>query len=221
MMEGNIMNVKQLILDNKIIAITRNVPVKHILDLAHVLDESGIKLLEITYDQSSPEGIQNALDAISLISEKMAEKFVVGAGTVMTSEQAVKAAQAGAKYIVSPNLNADVVRITKAMGLLSVPGAMTPTEIAQAWELGADFVKVFPAGTLGPAYFKSVRGPMPHIPLLATGGINPGNLVEYLKAGCAGVGAGGNLVSLELIKKGAFDEIKTTAQQYINILKAL
>lgn len=215
------MDIRQQIFDRKIVAIARNVPSKHILDLAKALYAGGIQLLEMTYDHSSQEGIQNALDSMGIISREMDGKLSVGAGTVMTQEQVAKAARAGARYIISPNMNERVIEMSKAMGLVSIPGAMTPTEIALAWETGADFVKVFPASSLGLAYFKAIRGPLPHIPLLATGGINAANLSDYLKAGCAGAGVGGNLVSMDLIKKGDFDAITKAAFEYTNVLEGM
>lgn len=212
------MNIADLIRKERIIAIARNIPKEYIMDLSAVLSASGVLLLEVTFDQSSEAGIDNALESMKALTSQTAKRFAVGAGTVMTTKQVEQAADAGARYVLSPGLDLNVVKRTKELGMISIPGAMTPSEISTAWDHGADFVKVFPASVLTPGFFKAVRGPLPHIPLLATGGITPDNLADYLKAGALGAGVGGNLVSLDLIKRGDLDKIRETARRYLEVI---
>lgn len=199
----------------KVIAIARNVPSAEIVDLAEAILQGGLSLMEVTFDHSRPDGIKNTLASIEMLNKALDGKMCVGAGTVLTPEQVKQAADAGAKYIISPDMREEVICQTKKLGLISIPGAMTPTEIRRAYDTGADLVKLFPASILGPAYIKSIRGPLPFIPLLATGGINPGNIGQYLAVGAAGAGVGGNLVSLDLVRKGDFEAITAVAKEYV------
>ena len=122
------------------------------------------------------------------------------------------AADAGAKYIISPDAKEPVIRLTREMGLVSMPGALTPTEVTNAWDWGADFVKLFPLGSLGVGYLKAIRAPLSHIPMLAVGGVNTENVLQYLEAGCVGAGIGGNLVNAQYINNGEFEKITETAR---------
>ena len=207
--------VMQRIMSDRIIAIVRGLGGEYMLGLAGALYDGGITMIEVTFDQKDPGKWRDTCDAISLISEKFAGRMLVGAGTVLTTEQLHMAAEAGAKYIISPDTNVEVIRETKKLGLVSLPGAMTPTECVTAYNAGADAVKVFPAGQLGPAYIKAIRAPLAHIPMLAVGGVNEKNAADFIKAGCIGLGIGGRLVNIELIKDGKFDEISALAREYI------
>jgi len=207
------------ILEGKIIAIVRGIPSDEVVGLADALVKGGISCIEVTFDQSSEEKAQDTLKAISNIHKALGDKVCVGAGTVMTVEQVEAAAAAGAEYMISPNTNAAVIKRTKELDKVSIPGAMTPSEVAQAYELGADIVKMFPAGVLGCAYIKAVKAPLKHIPVTAVGGVNPGNCADFIRAGAVGVGVGGNLVSPQLVKEGRFDEITAIAKSYTDALK--
>ena len=154
---------------------------------------------------------------IAMLEKEYNGKMLLGAGTV-TSPQLVKlAADAGARYIISPDMNEEVIKATKLMGLVSIPGAFTATEIMRAHNAGADFVKVFPAGDMGPDYIKALRAPLSNIGLLAVGGINESNMRSFLDAGCAGVGIGGSLTQKTLIKEGKFSSITALAQQLVKL----
>ena len=153
--------------------------------LAQALYDGGIRAIEVTFNQKNPSTWVQTTGAIHAIRETMGEKMAVGAGTVTTVELVQLAFDAGAEFIVSPDTNEAVIRRTRELGMVSMPGAMTPTEIRQAYAAGADFVKVFPAGTLGSAYIKAIRGPLNNIPLLAVGGVSEKNAGEFMKAGCA------------------------------------
>lgn len=207
------------ILEGKIIAIVRGIPSDKVVDLADALVKGGISCIEVTFDQSSEEKARDTLKAISNISKALGNRICVGAGTVMTAEQVEAAAAAGAEYIISPNTNASVIKRTKELGKVSIPGAMTPSEVAKAYELGADIVKMFPAGVLGCGYIKAVKAPLKHIPITAVGGVNPGNCADFIRAGAVGVGVGGNLVSPQLVKESRFDEITAIAKSYTDSLK--
>ena len=201
------MNVLSFILENKIIAISRQIATDKILNLAKALYAGGIKLLEITFDQSSDSCIENTMKSISIIKNEFEGKLCVGAGTVLTVEQAEKAFEAGADYILSPDTNIQVIQRTKQLGMISIPGALTPTEILQAWNAGADIVKLFPASLFGVPYLNAIKGPINHVPLMAVGGIDENNFQSFLASGFCGCGVGGNLVKKDLINKEKFEEI--------------
>ena len=205
----------QRVLDKKIVVIVRGVYGEDCLKLAEALCEGGIELMEVTFDQSNAENRQKTVDTIRLINEKLGDKVVMGAGTVTTLEMLDAAYQAGAKFIVSPDMNPQVIAKTAELGLVSMPGAMTPTEILAAYRAGADFVKIFPVSNLGPSYVKAVRGPLNQIRLLAVGGVNEKNVADFMKAGAVGAGVGGNLVNKDWIAAGEFDKITALAKEFI------
>ncbi len=204
----------QKVLDKKIIAIVRGVYGEDCLRLAEAFYAGGIEMMEVTFDQSQPEKLTQTADSVALVTEKMGDRMLVGAGTVTSVEMLELARKAGAKFIVSPNTKEEVIRQTVADGLVSMPGAMTPTEVLAAHEYGADFVKVFPVSGLGSSYIKALRGPVNHVRLLAVGGVNEKNVGEFLKAGAVGVGVGGNLVNKQWIAQGRFDEITALAREF-------
>lgn len=203
----------QEIKKSRIIAIVRGIPCHQIIDLAEALHQGGITCMEITFDQSAAD-FQDTLASIERIRTRFEGKIFVGAGTVMTGEQAELAIEAGAEYIISPNVDEAVIRRTKELDKLSIPGAMTPTEVAAAASYGADLVKLFPAGMLGPDYIKALKGPLNHIPLTAVGGISPENCAAFIRAGAVGVGCGGKLVSPNLVEEKRFDIIASIAGKY-------
>ena len=205
----------QRVLDKKIVAIVRGVYGEDCVNLAKALYEGGIELLEVTFDQSKPEELTRTSDSIKLLVERLGDKMVFGAGTVTTIEMLELAKKAGAKFIVSPDTNEEVIRATVAAGMVSMPGALTPTEIVTAHRWGADFVKLFPAGTQGTAYFKAVTAPLNHIRMLAVGGVNEKNIAEFLASGAVGAGVGGNLVNKTWIKNGEFDKITAIAREFV------
>lgn len=199
---------------DKIIAIVRGIPSGKIQRLAEALCEGGVTCIEVTFDQSSQAALEETLSSIRLLKETMGETICIGAGTVLSAGQARQAVEAGAEYIISPGADKDVIKETKRLGKVSIPGALTPTEVAAAWSWGADIVKLFPAGQFGPGYIKALKAPLSHIPLTAVGGIHPENCGAFIKAGAIGVGCGGNLVSRKLVEAGDFAAITETARQY-------
>ena len=199
----------------KIITIVRGVYGEQVAHLAEALAAGGIELMEVTFDQSDTAAHAQTAAAIHAIKAHMGERMLVGAGTVTTPSLVEMAKEAGAEYIVSPDLRPAVIERTRELGMVSLPGALTPTEINNAYDAGADFVKVFPAAQLGPAYIKAVRGPLNHIPLLAVGGVNEKNIADFIKAGCCGAGVGGNLVNKQWIAAGEWDRITAFAKEFV------
>ncbi len=158
-----------------------------------------------------------ALESIALISNEMKGKVVVGAGTVLDAESARLAILSGATFILSPTVDKETIRMSKKYGAVSIPGAMTPTEILEAYEYGGDIIKVFPTTSLGPEYIKDLQGPLPHIPLLPTGGVSIDNVTDFIKAGAVGVGLGSALVNTKVeTNKAYFEELEQKAQAFYN-----
>jgi len=199
---------------SKVIAIVRGLSPEYMVKLAEALYEGGIDLMEVPFNQAKPETWKDTAAAIKAVAEHMAGKMLVGAGTVIREEQLDMASEAGAEYIITPNTNVELIRKVKEYGLLSFPGAFTPSEIVEAYNAGADAVKVFPVGNLGPAYIKAVKAPLSHIPLMAVGGVNEKNAADFMAAGCCGIGVGGNLVNKNWIEAGEWDKIIALAKEY-------
>ncbi len=199
--------------ENKIIAIFRGVDLEKVIPAARALLRGGIKLMEITFDQTSLTCEEDTCSAIRKLSD-LSDELCIGAGTVMTEQQVEAAVAAGAKYIISPNTNIDVIKKTIEMNAVSIPGALTPSEASAAYEAGAHFIKMFPAGSLGLDYIKAVRAPLKHIPMLAVGGVNEHNIGDFFKTGLCGVGIGSNIVDLNLINNGKFEELELLAKKY-------
>ncbi|MEE1328252.1 MAG: bifunctional 4-hydroxy-2-oxoglutarate aldolase/2-dehydro-3-deoxy-phosphogluconate aldolase [Oscillospiraceae bacterium] len=204
----------QKVLDKKIVAIVRGVYGEDCVNLARALCEGGIELLEVTFDQSKPESLNRTSDTIRQLVKALGDRMIFGAGTVTTLEMLELARNAGAQFVVSPDTNEEVIKATVAAGMVSMPGALTPTEIVTAHRYGADFVKLFPAGTQGTAYFKAVTAPLNHIRLLAVGGVNEKNIADFMAAGAVGAGVGGNLVNKTWIANGEFDKITALAKEF-------
>lgn len=209
------------LLDSKIVAIVRGIPEAQVVDLGEALYAGGIRCMEVTFDQSSEEKSAETLRSIQMLTRALGGRMCIGAGTVMSAEQVQRAADAGALYMISPNIDRDVIERTKELGLVSIPGAMTASEVAFAHACGADIVKIFPAGSLGPDYFKSILGPLKHIRLQATGGVNVDNCAAFLAAGAVGLGIGGNLVDKRLAAQGRFDELTGIAREYVRAAGAV
>jgi len=205
----------------KVIAIVRGVSSDRILDVAKALYDGGIRLLEVTFDQSSAEKQRDTAVSIRKIAEQFSGKIVVGAGTVTSVELVEMAAKAGAKYIISPDTNEAVIKKTRELGLVSMPGALMPTEVMNAHRWGADFVKLFPVGNLGSGYVKAIKAPLNHVKLLAVGGVNADNVAEYLRAGCCGAGVGGNLVNKKWIEAGAYEKLTEAASELVQAVQGI
>ena len=202
----------------KIFAVIRSLTPEKLLPTVKALSDGGIKLLEITFDQSGKVSFNETADMIKQAAVALGSNAIVGAGTVLSAEQARLACEAGAEVIVSPCLVSEVVDTTLKLGKISIPGAFSPTEIQAAHAMGAHFVKVFPADTLGTGYIKSVLKPLSHISVIATGGVDLNNAKAILDAGCAGIGIGGVLVDNKLIDSGEFDKITQKAKEFAALI---
>lgn len=209
--------VEQMIEETKIIAIVRGVELEKSIQVADALYAGGIRVMELTFDQKHPETHQNTAASIRAIQEKYEGRMLVGAGTVVTTEQVDLTADAGGTFIVSPNVDEDVIRHTVERDMASLPGALTPTEVLRAYEAGASFVKLFPIGNLGIGYLRAIKAPISGVKILAVGGINAGNLAEYLSAGAVGAGIGGNLANKKWIDAGEYQKITQTAMELVKI----
>ncbi len=201
--------------ERKVVAIVRGLSPEYMVRLGHAFEEGGIGLMEVTYDQKNPESWGDTAKAIEAIEKEFGDRVLVGAGTVITPEQVALTYNAGGHYLVTPTTQPEIIRMGKALGLGLYPGAFTATEVLTAYEAGADAVKVFPVSSVGPGYIKALRGPLSHIPLMAVGGVNEKNAGDYIKAGCVGVGVGGNLVNKEWIKNGEWDRITALAREFM------
>jgi len=176
------------LLTHKVVAIVRGANPHDLLRIARALHAGGVRAMEVTLN--SP----GALASIEEIAGAMDDDFLVGAGTVLDPESARAALLAGAKFIISPTLNKQTIRMTKRYGAVSIPGAYTATEILKAYEYGGDIIKVFPASGVGPTYFKDIAGPLPFIPLMPTGGVSLDNIRGFADAGAVAFGLGSSLV---------------------------
>jgi 2-dehydro-3-deoxyphosphogluconate aldolase/(4S)-4-hydroxy-2-oxoglutarate aldolase len=203
---------------HKIIAILRNMPRDKLLCAADALYEGGIRAIECTFDHSRPGCTEAGAEAIGALATHMNGRMAIGAGTVLTVNEARAAAEAGARMIISPNVNAAVIAEARALGAIAIPGAMTPTEVAAAWEAGAHYVKLFPAGCLGIEYIRAIRAPLGHIPLLAVGGVEPEHMRAYLGAGVSGFGIGSPLLPKDAIERGNFGEITRRARAFVEAI---
>ena len=207
--------IKQLVLDTRIVAIIRGFAPDTCLRLAEAYSAGGIRLVEVTFNQKAPETWKDTAAAIRAIRERFGGHVRAGAGTVLTEEQLSMCIDAGGEYMITPNVKPELIRSCVRQGLVAMPGALTPSEAVEAWEAGAAFVKIFPAGSLGPGYVKALRAPLAHIPMLAVGGISADNVADFMRVGCVGAGVGGNLTNKEWIAAGAWDKIADTARQLV------
>ena len=200
--------------ERKIVAIVRGLSPEYLIRLGHAFEEGGIGLMEVTYNQSAPETWKDTARGIEAVEKEFGDRLLVGAGTVITLEQVSMTYNAGGHYLVTPTTQPEIIRAGKALGLGLYPGAFTPSEILAAYDAGADAVKVFPASCLGPGYIKAIRAPLSHIPLMAVGGVNEKNAADFIKAGCVGLGVGGNLVNKEWIRNGEWEKITALAKEF-------
>jgi 2-dehydro-3-deoxyphosphogluconate aldolase/(4S)-4-hydroxy-2-oxoglutarate aldolase len=176
--------------------------------------EGGISILEITMT------VPGAIDMIAELSQRYGNDALVGAGTVLDGQTARACIQAGARFVVSPALNLETIAVCREHDVAVMPGALTPTEVVQAWTAGADFVKVFPAGAVGGAsYIRSLKAPLPQIELVPTGGVSLKTAADFIKAGASAVGVGADLVDLKAIREGQSQLITERAREFVRIVR--
>lgn len=212
------MSTLDIMLDNGIIAISRGFYDEKLMKAVSALAKGGVKAFEVTFEQGGDD--LRTADAIAMLKSAFGNECAIGAGTVLNKSQLELAYSAGAEYIISPNTDIDIVKETKELGLVSIPGAMTPTEIVTAADAGADAVKLFPAGSLGIDYFKAVRAPLSGIKLFAVAGITLGNIAGFKRAGACGFGISSGLFNRKLIDEGRFDELGYIARAFLEQIRS-
>ena len=210
--------IKETILDKKIIVIVRGVESEKLIPLAEAMYDGGIRLLEITYSADGSVSDEDIAANIKALADHFGDRMYIGAGTVLTEKQVKLTKEAGGCFIISPDTNSDVIRKTKELDMVSMPGALTPTEIQKAHISGADFVKLFPITNMGVDYVKAVKAPLSHIKLLAVGGITENNMKEYIKAGVSGFGVGSNIIDKKMLAEEDYSGITALAEKYVNVL---
>ncbi|HEX7395669.1 MAG TPA: bifunctional 4-hydroxy-2-oxoglutarate aldolase/2-dehydro-3-deoxy-phosphogluconate aldolase [Anaerolineaceae bacterium] len=207
---------KQVVLEKVkelgLLAVIRGPSPELTVQMVEALIIGGVKGIEITY--STP----NAEEVVKKLAAKFGDSIVLGMGTLTKPEQAESAKAAGANFLVSPICEPELVKAMVATGLLTMAGALTPTEVYRAYSLGTDVVKIFPGSLGGPAYIKALKGPFPYIPMMPTGGVNAGNAADWFAAGVVAVGAGSELCPPQLAKEGKFDEITKKAAEFVDII---
>ena len=204
----------------KLVAILRGVPMDRIDGVVGALVRGGVRVLEFTFDHNEPDYLAANAAKIRYTVEKYGDQVLVGCGTAVNVAEVEAAYEAGACLVISPNVDMAVIRRTNQLGMISMPGALTPTEIVAAYDMGADIVKLFPAGELGLGYIKAVRGPLVHIPMSAVGGVKPENVGEFLDAGVYGFGVGSQIVLTKAVKSGDDAAIEERAKAFTDAMKA-
>jgi len=208
-------SVRERIMEIGIVPVVRASSQREALMAAEAVAEGGIPIVEITMT------VPGAVDVIRVLAKMNSSKLLIGAGTVLDAEAARRCRDAGAEFLVSPALNLETIEFATKENVLIMAGALTPTEIVKAWKAGADFVKVFPCGQVGGAkYIKAIKGPLPQIPLVPTGGVNLNTAAEFLEAGAEALGVGSELVQGEALKSGKPEIIVETARKFVEIVRA-
>ncbi len=209
----SLMRDLQGILDVGVIAIVRVASAEQAVEVCGAVARGGVKAIEVTMT------VPGAIDAIKEFKKTASDDILLGAGTVLDPETARTVILAGADFIVSPNLNVDVIQMAHRYGKVVIPGTFTATEILAAWDAGADIVKIFPAGVVGPQYLRDIRGPLPQIRLTPTGGVTLDNASEFIRAGAACISVATALVDKKALAEKKFDVISEKARQFIEAVK--
>lgn len=197
------------VLDRGLVAILRSSSSEQLASVARALFEGGIDVIEVTLT------VPRALEIIAEVRRDLGSQVLLGAGSVLDAETARAAMLAGAEFIVSPVVRHDVIQLCRRYGKLVMPGAFTPTEVLNAWEAGADIVKIFPAEVGGPAYLKALAAPLPQIRMMPTGGVNLDTIDSFFRAGACAVGLGSALVDQQAIRSGNMQSLRDLAAQYV------
>lgn len=206
--------VARAVLDIGIVPVVRAASAEQAQEAAEAVRAGGIPIVEITMT------VPGAVALIERLSRQIGSDVLIGAGTVLEAATARQCIEAGAAFLVSPGFNGEVVKVAKDAAVLMMAGALTPTEVIAAWNAGSDFVKIFPCGTVGgPKYIKALKGPLPNIPMVPTGGVNLSTAAEFIHAGAAALGIGGELVSSSALASGNTREITETARKFAAIVR--
>ncbi len=204
--------------EHKIIVIVRGVAKEKLVPLVQAMYDGGIRLVECTYDASGEISDEEIAANIEMLAKAFEGRMYIGAGTVVTQKQVALTKKAGGKFIISPDTDTEVISATKQAALVSIPGAITPTEVKCAHKAGADFIKLFPIDLYGPKYIKILKAPLSNVRVLAVSGITAENMHDYLSAGACGVGVGSGIVNKKMIDENDFAGITALARQYTDKL---
>jgi 2-dehydro-3-deoxyphosphogluconate aldolase/(4S)-4-hydroxy-2-oxoglutarate aldolase len=202
----------QRVLDCGIVAVVRSNDSSQLVEVCKALVDGGVDVAEITFT------VPNALEVLAAVRKALGDRLLLGAGTVLDTETARAAILAGAEYLVSPTLNLEVIKLAKRYSKMIMPGVYTPTEALTGWEAGADILKVFPAEIVGPAFFKAMKGPLPQLRLMPTGGVDLNTASSFLEAGAVCLGIGSQLIEPKAVAAGDFARITSLAAQYREIV---
>ncbi len=213
------MNVVEELKKTRLMVLARGVPKDVLVKGVAAIRDAGVTVFESTFDHRLANCAAENAEKIAALKAAFGETMKIGAGTVLSVEEVRAAHDAGAEFIVSPDSDPEVIAETKRLGMASIPGAMTPSEIKRAWTLGADIVKLFPADDLGYHYIQNLKGPLPHIPLMATGGVNPETIPEFLSRGILAVGTGITVFRPDLVKAEDYEGIKALALAHVNAIQ--
>jgi 2-dehydro-3-deoxyphosphogluconate aldolase/(4S)-4-hydroxy-2-oxoglutarate aldolase len=203
----------QRVLHAGIVAVMRAPSGEALAEVAEALLAGGVEVMEVTFT------VPGAVRVLEQVADRLGDRVLLGAGTVLDPETARTALLAGAQFVVSPSLNLDVIRLCRRYDKIVMPGALTPTEVVTAWEAGAHIVKIFPADLGGPSYLKALRGPLPQVRLMPTGGVDLQTAEPFLRAGACALGVGGSLVSRQAVQSRDLEQIENLAAQYVAVVK--
>jgi 2-dehydro-3-deoxyphosphogluconate aldolase/(4S)-4-hydroxy-2-oxoglutarate aldolase len=207
--------VKARIVEIGIVPVVRASSAREAMQAAEAVGAGGIPIVEITMT------VPGAVDVIAELTKTAGSELLIGAGTVLNTESAQRCVDAGAMFLVSPGFDRETVQLAKRLDRPMMAGGLTPTEVLTAWNAGSDFVKIFPCGSVGGAkYIKALKAPLPQIPMIPTGGVNQSTAAEFILAGAAALGIGGELVSAAALKSGRLHEITEAAHQYVALVQA-
>ena len=212
------MTTLEWIRQEKLIAIVRGVAREQIIPLARALYDGGVRIMEITYSMKEDDTV--TADAVRSLCEEMGSRMCIGAGTVIYPEQVELTRRMGGQFIISPDACEEVIRKTKELGMVSIPGALTPTEAMAAYRAGADIIKLFPITSMGTAYVKAIRAPLSGVQFATVGGVNLDNIPEYRKAGIECFGIGGNIIDKKALAAGDYAAITALAKKYVEAVHA-
>lgn len=201
------------VLDSRIVAVIRADDGGLLAEVADALLAGGVEVMEVTFTVPGAAGV------IEQVAQRLGERILLGAGTVLDAETARIAVLAGAEFVVSPCVRPDVIQLCQRYDKLVMPGALTPTEVLAAWETGADIVKVFPSDAMGPSYLKALHGPLPQVLLMPTGGVDLDNAADYLAAGACALGVGSTLVNAQAVRDRDLAGIEQRARAFVEIAR--
>lgn len=205
--------------EQRIIVIARGFAIEELIPAAEAMYAGGIRLMEVTYDAKGNPSDEEIAERIGVLARHFAGRMYIGAGTVLTVKQVELTHRAGGRFIISPDSNEEVIRKTRELEMVSIPGAFTATEATTACRYGADFIKIFPNSEVKPSYIKALTVPLSHIPFLAVGGVTPENAAEYLAAGAAGIGVASGILDKKLVRAGDYAGVTEKARRYVSAVK--